>query len=102
MSLVLVSVAFCIISAIIFRPSHSTLNRTYIFISAEKANINSLENDVRAVMSDMNRSYKNTVSKVYLVNSDDDMDVLKICMNLCKEFDRLRICSLSDVTDIIK
>lgn len=101
-SLVLVSAAFFIISAIIFQPSCSTLNNAYLFVPVRKANINSIENDVRAVMSDVNRNYKRTVKRVYLVNIDEDMGVMEICGMLCRDYDILGICGVSDIPKIME
>ncbi|MGN0606956.1 MAG: hypothetical protein ACI4JM_10580 [Oscillospiraceae bacterium] len=101
-SLVLISAAFFIISAIIFQPSCSTPNNAYLFVPVRKANINSIENDVRAVMSDVNRNYKRTVKRVYLVNIDEDMGVMEICGMLCRDYDILGICGVSDIPKIME
>lgn len=101
-SLILIVIAFFLISAIIFQPSYDMKNKALVFIPVKKFNLNSVEADVRTVMCDVNRNYKRTVRKVYIVNMDDDMGILEICKNLCDEYDMLEMCSEADVVKILE
>lgn len=100
-SLVLLIIAFFLISAVIFQPYYEMKNRASVFIPARKCDIESIETDVRTVMNDVRKNYRRTVRRVYIVNIDNDIGIVEICSRLCDEYDNLSVCSKSDILKII-
>lgn len=100
-SLVLLIIAFFLISAVIFQPCYEMKNKASVFIPARKCDIESIETDVRTVMKDVRKNYKRTVRRVYIVNIDNDIGIVEICSRLCDEYDNLSVCSKPDILKII-
>lgn len=99
-SLIILVIAFFLISAVIFCPSYTMKKKAVVFIPLKKCDIDSIETDVRTFMKNLNKD--KIRDKVYLVNLDDDTGVFKICRFLCREYDMLEICSEKDIMKILQ
>lgn len=100
-ALIILIIAFFIITAIIFQPSCQMKSQAVIFIPLKAADLNSIESDVRTIMNDVNKNFVRTVSKVYLVNVDNDNRVAEICRRLCFEYPVAGVCNDKDLSEIL-
>lgn len=100
-SLVLLIIAFFLISAVIFQPYYEMKSKASVFIPARKGDIESIETDIRTVMNDVRKNYKRTVRRVYIVNIDNDIGIAELSSRLCGEYDNLSVCGKLDILKII-
>ncbi len=97
-SLIVLVVCFIAMGIVIFYKPEDIKKKSIVFIPFSESDIDSIENDVRTLMKKID--FK-TVKKVYIINRDNNIGVLKICRILCREYPLLDICSIKDIPTIM-
>jgi hypothetical protein len=100
-SLIILIIAFFVISSIVFQPPYELKSQAFVFVPVKHEDIGNIETDFRTIMNDVNKNFKKTVKKVYLVNFDNDIEVARLCRSLCSQYPLTSVCCAEDLSKIL-